>query len=146
MRLSEHFTLAEFCVSQEAARRGINNEPPQELYDTLRNTAAGLERVRDMLGHVNPIIISSGYRNATVNALVNGKPTSQHIAGEAADFTCPGFGTPIEIARALEPHITALSIDQLILEFGQWVHVSFTEHPRHMALTIDRAGTRPGIV
>jgi hypothetical protein len=33
--------------------------------------------------------------------------------------------------------------DQLILEFGRWVHISFSTSPRHHALVIDRTGTRP---
>ena len=36
MQLSEHFELAEFLVSETAARRGISNEPTPEVIKNLR--------------------------------------------------------------------------------------------------------------
>jgi zinc D-Ala-D-Ala carboxypeptidase len=36
VRLSEHFTLAELCFSQTAARHGIDNQPPAEANENLR--------------------------------------------------------------------------------------------------------------
>ena len=42
---------------------------------------------------------------------------------------------------------SGIPFDQLILEYarngGGWVHMSFTDHPRRMALEIDSQGTRP---
>ena len=58
MRLSENFTLAEFTASQTAARRRIDNDPPIELYDPLKRTAEGLERIRAVV--CSPVIITSG--------------------------------------------------------------------------------------
>ena len=38
-----------------------------------------------------------------------------------------------------------LAIDQLIMEFDQWVHLGLSiGSPRHQALTIDMRGTRSG--
>lgn len=140
MNLSAHFTLAEMIVSQEAARRGIDNAPPPDVVERLRRTAQGLEAVRVRLGCA-PIIVSSGYRCHELNAAIGGSRTSQHMTGEAADIICPRFGGPVEVAYALRD--SGIEYDQLILEFGRWVHISFTDHPRHQALIIDRAGTRP---
>lgn len=140
MHLSSHFTLQEFTVSQEAARRGLDNTPPPDVLERLKRTAQGLEAVRVRLGCA-PIIISSGYRSPAVNAAVGGAANSQHMRGEAADIICPRFGTAVEIAAALRD--SGIEYDQLILEHGAWVHISFSERPRHMALVIDRAGTRP---
>ena len=67
--------------------------------------------------------------------------TSQHMTGQAADIIVPRFGNPTEVAAALRD--SGIEYDQLILEFGRWVHVSFGPKPRHQALIIDRAGTRP---
>ncbi len=36
MQLSEHFELAEFLVSETAARSGIANEPTPEVIENLR--------------------------------------------------------------------------------------------------------------
>lgn len=146
MQLSAHFTLAEFTLSQEAARRGIANDPPADLLPALKRTAEGLERVRAALGQ--PIAISSGYRAPDLNAAVGGAATSQHVKGEAADITCPEFGPPEQVAAFIAARQVALGVDQVILEFERWVHVSFSAAPRHMALTIraDGQGYRPGIV
>jgi zinc D-Ala-D-Ala carboxypeptidase len=140
MNLSAHFTLAEFTDSQTAARQGIDNTPPADVVERLKRTAQGLEAVRVRLGCA-PIVISSGYRSPALNAAIGGSKNSQHMTGEAADFTCPRFGSPTEVAAALKD--SGIEYDQLILEFGRWVHISFSDKPRHHALVIDRNGTRP---
>ena len=107
MMLTPHFALDEFIVSQEAARRGIDNTPPAEVVDRLRHTAVGLEGVRIRLGA--PIHISSGYRCSELNAAVGGAATSDHLTGDAADFICPGFGSPATIVGCVRvqrlPHL-----------------------------------------
>jgi zinc D-Ala-D-Ala carboxypeptidase len=140
MNLSPHFTLAEMVFSQTAARRGIDNNPGPETLAALKRTAMGLEAVRVRLGG-SPLVISSGYRSPALNAAVGGSKASQHTRGEAADFTAPRFGSPREVVDALAD--SDVPYDQLILEFGRWVHISFAERPRHHALIIDGAGTRP---
>lgn len=138
--LSPHFTLEELTVSQEAARRGIDNTPTPEAMEALKRTAMGLEAVRMRLGGA-PILVSSGYRSPAVNAAVGGSKSSQHMRGEAADFTAPRFGNPRAIVDALVD--SDVPYDQLILEFGRWVHISFSQRPRRQALVIDTTGTRP---
>ena len=86
MNLSPHFTMAEFVVSDTAARRGIENDPPADLLHALKRTAQGMEAVRVRLGGA-PIIISSGYRCPALNAAVGGQPSSQHTRGEAASLS-----------------------------------------------------------
>jgi hypothetical protein len=92
-----------------------------------------------------PITIKSGYRSLALNRAIGSKDTSQHIKGQAADFIAPRFGTPLEIVTALRD--SGIAYDQLILEFAGkgrgWVHVSFADNPRNMALQIDASGTRP---
>lgn len=140
MRLSPHFTLEELTFSQTAARRGIDNTPTPEVLENLKRTALGLEGIRILLGV--PIIVSSGYRSPALNAAVGGSKSSQHMTGEAADFTAPGFGSPRAVVdRMTDAHI---EYDQCIVEFGRWVHVSFVKsNARRQALIIDENGTRP---
>ena len=140
MNLSPHFTLAEFTVSDTAARRGIDNDPPLDLLPALKRTAQGLEAVRVRLGCAT-VVITSGFRCQALNDAVGGRPMSQHLWGEAADFIAPRFGTPAEVAAALRD--SGIEYDQLLLEFGRWVHISFADKPRHQALVIDQRGTRP---
>lgn len=138
--LSPHFTLDELTHSQTAARMGLSNDPGPEALAALKRTALGLEAVRIRLGGA-PILISSGYRAPKVNEAVGGSKTSQHMTGQAVDFTAPRFGNPRQIVDALAD--SEVPFDQLILEFDRWVHMSFSDKPRHMALVIDHKGTRP---
>lgn len=140
MNLSPHFTLEEFTTSDTAARKGIDNTPPPHILPALLRTAQGLEAVRVRLG-MCPIHISSGYRSPALNAAVGSKDTSQHVKGEAADFIAPRFGTPSMVVTAIRD--SGVEFDQLILEFGRWVHISFSQNPRHEVLEIDANGTRP---
>lgn len=142
MNLSPHFTLDELTHSQIASRRGIDNRPPELALSNLRNILCpGLEQVRELLG--KPILISSGYRSQRLNTAAGGSATSQHMMGLAADFTCPGFGSPFEVAHAIKQ--SGIEFDQLLYEFDSWVHISFTKRPRLQVLTIDTRGTRPGL-
>lgn len=147
-KLTQHFTVEEFTVSETAARKGINNIPPagsQEMKN-LERLAQTMEEVRKVLNN-KPVLISSGYRNKEVNRAVGGSKTSAHIQGLACDFICPGFGTPYEICKKLEPEMMWLEIDQLILEFDTWVHLGLSasvKTPRHMTLTINKKGTKHG--
>ncbi|MFO6418999.1 D-Ala-D-Ala carboxypeptidase family metallohydrolase [Hylemonella sp. W303a] len=118
LQLSQHFRLSEFTVSQAATRAGLRNSPSNSQLGNLRRLAEVLEQVRQLLG--KPVFISSGYRSPVVNAIVGGSATSAHMQGLAADFTCPGFGSPLTICRFLAN--SALAFNQLIYE-GTWVHL-----------------------
>jgi len=132
MQLSPNFSLSDLVRSETAEERGIDNTPPPEIVENLMRLAASLEAVRSLLG--GPLEISSGYRCAALNEAVGGSSTSQHLQGLAVDFECPAFGTPLEIADAIRR--SALEFDQCILEYGRWVHLSFSDAPRRRLLTI----------
>jgi hypothetical protein len=131
-RLSRYFTLARLVASDTARSCGIDNMPPDALLPNLRLLARGLDRVRLLLGH--PLEISSGYRCPELNAAVGGVPHSQHALGLAVDFTCPAFGPPLAIARAVRD--SEIVFDQCIYEFSEWIHLSFSAAPRRRVLTI----------
>ena len=139
MQLSPNFTLAEFTLSQTASRLNIENTPSPDVIKNLILTAKGMEEVRKLLNS-KPILISSGYRGAALNTAVKGSKSSQHTTGEACDFTCPSFGTPSDIVKAVVN--SGIQYDQIILEFGSWVHISFSPKNRKQALIIDSNGTR----
>lgn len=144
-QLSENFALAEFTASDIAARKGIDNAAPDWALPRLRKVALQMERVRALLGG-KPIVISSGYRCPLLNTVVGGSPSSAHCDGWALDFTCPGFGTPLQICKAIEKdEATFSNVDQLIHEFGRWVHISFDPRNRAQAFTIFRK-PRVGVV
>lgn len=145
-QLSAHFSLAELTASNTAARKGIPNIAPPEIVDTLILTADRMEKVRALLGN-KPIRVLSGYRSPAVNKAVGGSRSSAHMTGHAVDFTCDGFGTPAQVAKWLSQHLTAY--DQIIEEFGQWVHIGFGPGRRMQLLTARKVNGRtvykPGI-
>lgn len=145
-RLSAHFTLAEMTRSATAARKGLSNVAPPAIVDQLILTADRMEGVRVLLDG-QPIRILSAYRSPEVNRAVGGSRKSAHMTGHAVDFTCPGFGSPAAVAAHLAKHLRGF--DQVIEEFGDWVHVGFGPGQRMQALTARKVGGRtvytPGI-
>ncbi len=130
MNLSPHFTLEEMTLSQIAVRSGIANTPSKRQINSLIRLCENiLEPLRKRLG--KPVYISSGFRNPTVNSLIGGSATSQHMRGEAADITVEGM-TPQELFEFIRA--TDLPYDQLIQEFDRWVHVSYGSRKRGQEL------------
>lgn len=133
IQLTKNFHLDEFLVSQTAARNGISMDPPLEVEDNLRQLCVDiLQPLRDVTDR--PIFISSGYRPPQLNVLVGGSTTSAHMSGEAADFTVSGQ-SPLESARIIRD--MKLPYDQLILEFGRWVHASIARRQELTASLVD---------
>jgi hypothetical protein len=139
MKLTEHFSLVEFTASQEATRHNINNTPSEKVVENLRMLATLLEQVRELLGG-NSIRISSGYRSLALNRHIGSSHTSAHIFGYAADFTCPSFGTPLEVAKKIAG--SNLKFDQMIYEgsTNPWVHISCDPKNRRQLLTAQFKG------
>lgn len=132
--LSDHFTLAEVTTSETASRLGMENSVPSHLTDTLKFTAAGMERVRAALGN-RPISVNSWYRCLLLNRALNSKDNSQHRTGEAVDFICPSYGPPTKIVKQLVLLQPLIRYDQIILEHA-WIHISFTPSPRGQVLSL----------
>lgn len=126
IQLSPNFWLAELTESSTATRLGIDNTPDPLVQANLFKVAALMEEVRALLGG-KPIIVSSGYRSDALNRAVKGSRVSDHLRGEACDFTCPGFGTPLQIASAIAK--SGIKFGQLIFE-GTWVHISLPNRGR----------------
>lgn len=146
IRLSEHFTLDEMTFSQTAARQGIDNTPSRTIITNLTDLCVVLEEVRELLAA--PLLISSGYRSPPLNASVGGSANSRHVLGLAVDFTAPKFGAPLAVAKAIAE--SDIQFDQVIHEFGRWVHLGLAapgEKPRRRTLTIRNAseGYLPGL-
>jgi hypothetical protein len=150
MLLSEHFELAEFLVSETAARRGIGNEPTPEVIENLRRLCQSvLEPLRVHLKR--PVVITSGYRSPALNRAVGGSPTSHHMQGRAADLIVPGM-TPLAVCQTA--HSLRLPCTQNIHEFGRWAHLAVgipnDAHQRTQLLTAKLAQNKtvyePGLV
>lgn len=145
VHLSPHFSLAELCASETAERLGIDNTPPAPVVANLRRLANTLEQVRALVNA--PLNVNSGFRCIRLNRVLKSGDNSAHVSGLAADFIAPRFGTPLEVCE--EIHRSDIEFDQLIHEFGGWVHLGLKPdgmRPRRELLTIDRQGTRPGLL
>jgi hypothetical protein len=85
MKLSEHFTFDELTVTDKTALQEINRAQANSKLSSLNRVAQELlEPVRVGLGL--PITVTSGFRGPTLNGLIGGSKTSQHMVGEAVDF------------------------------------------------------------
>ena len=139
MNLSAHFTLAEFTASEVAARRGLDNRMPDELIpDAIALCENVLEPARAALG---PIRVNSGYRSKKVNSAVGGAWGSQHTLGQAADIITLGIN--VRMFDLFEYIYKNLPFDQLIWEFGSWVHVSYNSSPRRIVLVASAVPGKP---
>lgn len=127
MNLTTNFTLSELTKSETALRKGLNNEPTQDIISSLQSLAFNvLQPLRDHYGKA--IKINSGYRSPEVNASVGGSKTSDHCKGMAADIEIAGVANA-ELANHIKD---TLQFTQVILEFytpgiadSGWVHVSY---------------------
>ena len=130
VQLSKNFYLSELLISNTATRLGIENTPTEQHLKNLKEATTNLwQPTRDLIGH--PMSVSSGYRNPRVNSAVGGEKASAHPEGFAIDFISPGFGTPKEIALFLvkEYRTKGIKFDQIIFEFGRWIHLGY-KHPK----------------
>lgn len=145
MNLSLHFTLEEATHSDTAIRQGIDNQPSTLQLENMKLAALGMEKVRDELGGKG-ITVNSWLRLPAVNVAVGGSKVSSHMDGWAVDFTCPGFGNTLAVAKAIEA--SGIKYDQIIHEFGRWVHISFAPEMRQQKLTIFKpeGKYKPGIL
>ena len=83
----KYFSISELTYSTKAKELHIDNTPfSYAIVDNLTNLIENLlDPIRDAWG--KPLHVNSGYRCPALNKAVGGKPTSQHLKGEAADIT-----------------------------------------------------------
>lgn len=136
MKLSKNFSLYEFTRSQTASRRDIDNQPgAYEIANLKALCRQVLQPLRDALG---PISISSGYRCPKLNAAVGGVATSFHTRGQAADIVpAAGNCTLMDIGRWIQENC---EFEELIWEFGGWIHVAYAPDPQGQVLKYWREG------
>lgn len=133
-----YFTISEFLYSETATKKHINNKPSaadyDQVYDNLRALAINvLDPIRDMVGA--PVVITSGYRCHRLNQVVAGSATSQHLIGQAADFTVPDYNHK-QLQNLYYKIADKLNYDQLIwYPRRNFIHVSYKsiKDNRHQA-------------
>ena len=119
-----YFTVPELVHSNIAARRGIDNTPSPKIESNLNNLIQlVLNPLREEVG--KPIIVTSGYRCPALNQAVGGSEKSQHMSGLAADIVCHRISVDELFRIACEmSDDDEIWADQIINEYGRWVHIS----------------------
>lgn len=128
MNLSTNFTLEEMVRSETAIRKGIKNVPTAAQIDNgkrlctmlLEPARAAMAKAygREIIMHTN-----SGFRCPKLNAAANGSSTSAHMDFLAADIIpmLPN-GVTLRDSFDLLRNDPLLPYDQIIYEFGEWIH------------------------
>jgi hypothetical protein len=129
-QLSEHFTLEEATYSETAIRLGINNQPDEHQLANMKSAAEHLEAVRALTG---PMRVNSWIRLPDVNVAVGGSKISSHMDGWAIDCSSTAH-TPYELCQIVKK--AGIKFDQMIHEYGRWMHISFAPEMRQQELTI----------
>lgn len=130
MNLSEHFTLEEATHSDTAIRQGIDNQPSTVQLENMKVAAQKLEQLRAITG---PLNINSWLRLPAVNIAVGGSAKSSHMDGWAIDVSSSKL-TPYQLCQEVKK--AGIKFDQMIHEFGRWMHISFDPAMRQQELTI----------
>ena len=130
MQLSEHFTLEEATHSDTAIRQGIDNQPSTLQLENMKVAAKNLELVRATTGALN---VNSWLRLPAVNVAVGGSKVSSHMDGWAIDVSSSKL-TPYQLCQEVKK--SGIKFDQMIHEFGRWMHISFAPEMRQQELTI----------
>jgi len=138
MKITQNFSLNELIESPTARRKGFNEQflPPQIVVKNLISLCINvLQPLRVYLGV--PIIVTSGYRCGRLNRSIKGAVNSQHMIGEAVDIRVPNMQT-IDICKAVIEE--RIEFDQMIEEYGVWVHISFKEGKNRMQVLQKKHG------
>jgi hypothetical protein len=132
IQLSEHFSLDEATYSETAVRNGIDNQPSTVQLENMKVAAQKLEQLRAVTG---PLRINSWLRLPAVNVAVGGSKVSSHMDGWAIDVSSSKL-TPIQLCKEVQK--VGIKFDQMIHEYGRWMHISFAPEMRQQELTIFR--------
>lgn len=120
-----NFTMSELLKSDIAEKYNISNIPDKKSLDNMLTLI--IECLQPIRNYIDkPMLISSGYRSPRLNGhpLINGAQNSQHVTGQAVDFTIKGM-TPKQIIEKIKA--SGVQVDQAINEKNCWVHLSYNK-------------------
>lgn len=127
-KLAPNFTFGELTTTKQTSYLDRNRREAQAYLEAGRALAEMLQVVRDHFG--SPLNVHSAFRGPTLNSVIGGSKTSQHMRFEAADFHVEGR-TLQEVFDWIRKE-SGLKYGQIILEGSQpgrptWIHLSLGE-------------------
>ena len=132
MNYTKHFTAEEMHASATATRLKVSNAGYPEVDARLKTLCEKiLEPLRVAWG--KPIVVTCGYRCATVNKAVGGAANSDHIYGNAADIrttsdTVADNKKLFDLAVKMMNDGRLKDVKQIIDEYNyNWIHISYQD-------------------
>lgn len=147
-KLSDNFTFGEMTRTGQTALQEKNRQEAEAVLPALEALCKTL--LQPVRNHFGVVKVHSCFRGPAVNAAVGGSKTSQHMVGQAVDFSVPG--KTLEEVFAWIVKESGLKWGQAILEGKEpgkptWIHLSLGEPFRkannQQALTFDGKSYAP---
>lgn len=123
-KLSDNFSFEELTTTEHRDLLDRNREEAKQYIPKLKRVAVELlEPIRTKYGKV---WVNSGFRGPELNKAIGSVPTSQHLAGEAADITIDGIDTDEKKLQVFDWICDESDIEfhQLLIEQNGCVHIS----------------------
>ena len=120
---TKNFKYGEFTKSSTALRKGIDNTPSDNHWESIEELASNvLQPLRDEFG---PLRITSGYRSEELCIAIGSSKNSNHARGQAADIE--PYDSRIKLISILEYIVENLEFRTVIAEYfpDGWIHVDF---------------------
>lgn len=115
-KISKYFTVKEACWLHLSH---VLYTPSEIEKDNILKTAAKMDLIRDFIKY--PINIVSWIRPAAYNKMVGGAPKSEHIVGNAVDWTTGQFCD--DLRRLILPQLSFWGLRMEDLPGSDWVHI-----------------------
>lgn len=133
MKLTNHFDLSELTYTSLEKYLDENRKQAEPFKESLAMVCLELEKLREYIAR--PIIITSGFRYPELNFKIGGSKTSQHMVGEAVDFTIKDFEEPNSLRLCFNWCKDNLNYGQLIFENPYnkrpWIHFGLPREGRN---------------
>ncbi len=118
-QLTKHFGFYEFTKTNQEMFQTHNRVQGMNFLNYLKALAQMMEKIRGYLEE--PILIHSAFRSDTLNENTKGSSkTSQHLMGQACDFTAQSYLGNQESFDVLFQHVL-MGLKDMKIPFGQLI-------------------------